>query len=59
MTTKSVLIEMYVNYTIDDDLDEDDINELIRDMYQDATGNITIDGKRYDIEDGKVKNYVS
>jgi len=58
MTLKHVLIEMYVNYTIDDDLDEDYINELIRDMYQDATGDITIDNKRYDIEDGKVKNYI-
>ena len=58
MSAKSVLIELYANYTIDeDDLDDDCINELIRDMYQDATGDITIDGKRYDIEDGEVKNY--
>jgi len=58
MLAKSVLIELYVNYTIDeDDLDEIGINEIIRDMYQDARGDIIIDGKRYDIEDGKVKNY--
>ena len=57
MSEKSVLIELYVNYTIDDDLDEASINEIIRDMYQDARGLITIDGKRYDIEDGKVKQY--
>ena len=29
MVTKSVLIEMYVNYTTDDDLDEASINELV------------------------------
>lgn len=57
MSEKSVLIELYVNYTIDEDLDEASINEIIRDMYQDARGLITIDGKRYDIEDGKVKQY--
>lgn len=57
MSEKSVLIELYVNYTIDDDLDEASINEIIRDMYQDARGEISIDGKRYDIEDGKVKQY--
>ena len=57
MSEKSVLIELYVNYTIDEDLNESTINEIIRDMYQDARGLITIDGKRYDIEDGKVKQY--
>ena len=58
MLAKSVLIELYVNYTIDEnELDETSINEIIRDMYQDARGLITIDGKRYDIEDGKVKQY--
>ena len=57
MSEKSVLIELYVNYTINDDLNEVTINEIIRDMYQDARGLITIDDKRYDIEDGKVKQY--
>jgi hypothetical protein len=58
MPAKSVLIELYVNYIIDeDDLDEVGINEIIRDMYQDASGEINIDGKRYNIEEGKVKNY--
>ena len=57
MSAKSILIELYVNYTIDGDLDEDDINEIIRDMYQDARGEISIDGKRYNIEDGKVRGY--
>ena len=58
MSAKSVLIELYVNYTIDEDeLDEDTLNELIREMYKDATGDISIDGKRYDIEGGKVRGY--
>lgn len=57
VSAKSVLIELYVNYTIDEDLDEASINEIIRDMYQDASGEISIDGKRYNIEDGKVKQY--
>ena len=35
MPAKSVLIELYVNYIIDeDDLDEVGINEIIRDMYR-------------------------
>ena len=57
MSEKSVLIELYVNYTIDEDLNESTINEIIRDMYLDASGEISIGGKRYEVLDGKIKNF--
>ena len=50
-------ISLHVNYNLDEDITEEELNEIIRDMYQDASGEISIGGKRYEVLDGKIKNF--
>lgn len=48
-------IELRVNYNLDEVPSEEELLEIIRDMYQECAGEVIVDGTYYTYEDGVLK----